>query len=73
MLCRHALNFKGVNYQTEWVELPDVTDVRKRLGATPNRTHRDGNAFYTLPVIHDLSTGDIVGGSLEVAQYIDKT
>ncbi|ODM23673.1 hypothetical protein SI65_01262 [Aspergillus cristatus] len=70
---RYALNFKGVNYQTEWVELPDVTGVRKRLGAPPNRTHRDGSAFYTLPVIHDLSTGDIVGDSLEIAQYLDKT
>lgn len=73
MICRYALNFKGVNHQTEWVELPDVTDVRKRLGAPPNRTHRDGSAFYTLPVIHDLSTGDIVGDSLEIAQYLDKT
>lgn len=29
--------------------------------------------FYPLPVIHNLSTGDIVGDSLEIAQYLDKT
>lgn len=69
---RYALNFKGVQYQTEWVELPDVTDVRKRLGPPPNRVHRDGSSFHTLPIIRDLSTGKIVGDSFEIALYLDK-
>lgn len=70
---RYALNFKGVNYRTEWVELPDVTSVRKSLEVPANRTHRDGSPFYTLPIIKDLSTGEVVGDSFEIAQYLDKT
>ncbi|PLB45535.1 hypothetical protein P170DRAFT_439284 [Aspergillus steynii IBT 23096] len=35
---RYALNFKGVHYRTEWEELPDVTSVRKKLGAEPNES-----------------------------------
>jgi glutathione S-transferase len=69
---RYALNFKGVSYRTEWVELPDVTDVRKKLGAEPNRKHRDGSDFYTLPVIQDHSTGRIVGDTFEIALYLDE-
>jgi glutathione S-transferase len=70
---RYALNFKGVHYQTEWVELPDVPSVRKKLGVAPNETHWDGSPFYTLPIIKDLSTGEIVGDSFEIALYLDKT
>ncbi|KAJ7037163.1 hypothetical protein C8F04DRAFT_1180879 [Mycena alexandri] len=56
---RYALNFKGVHYKTEWVELPQVA------------SHRDGTPFYTLPIIQDPSTGKIVGDSFEIAQYLD--
>lgn len=70
---RYALNFKGVHYKTEWVDLPDVTSVRKSLGAAPNRTFADGSPFYTLPVIKDLSTGEIVGDSFDIACYLEKT
>lgn len=66
------MNFKGVHYQTEWVELPNVPDVRKRLGPAPNRVHRDGSSFHTLPIIKDLSTGEIIGDSFEIALYLDK-
>lgn len=62
-----------MNYRTEWVELPDVTSVRKSLGAPANRTHRDGTPFYTLPIIKDISTGEVVGDSFEIAQYLEKT
>lgn len=67
------MNFKGVPYKTEWVELPDVTSTRKRLGAPANRKHWDGSDFYTLPIIHDQSTGEIVGDTFEIAVYLDKT
>ncbi|TFL03580.1 hypothetical protein BDV98DRAFT_564448 [Pterulicium gracile] len=70
---RYALNFKGVNYRTEWTKLPKVAETRKRLGTPPNRTHMDGSPFYTLPVIHDLSTGAIVGDTFDIAVYLDET
>ncbi|KAK2731812.1 hypothetical protein FQN57_003157 [Myotisia sp. PD_48] len=69
---RYALNFKQVHYQTEWVELPDVTKVRKSLGAPPARFFPDGSPFYTLPIIKDPATGQIVGDSFDIALYVDK-
>lgn len=69
---RYALNFKRAHYKTEWVDLPDVTEVRKKLGAPPIRTHPDGSDFYTLPVIKDQSTGETVGDSFDIALYLDK-
>lgn len=73
MFDRYALNFKGIYYQTEWVELTEVESVRKKLGAEPVRAHRDGSSFYTLPVIKDHSTGEIVGDSFQIALYLEKT
>ncbi|KAF8170566.1 hypothetical protein BJ912DRAFT_887601 [Pholiota molesta] len=70
---RYALNFKRVQYKTEWVDVPDVASVRQRLGAAPNRTFFDGTPFYTLPMIQDLSTGEIVGDSFDNALYLDRT
>ncbi|KAI0019769.1 hypothetical protein F4780DRAFT_404494 [Xylariomycetidae sp. FL0641] len=70
---RYALNFKGLDYRTEWVELPDVASVRKRLGADPVRWHADGQAFYTLPIIRDDRTGAVVGDSMDIAVYLEKT
>jgi glutathione S-transferase len=67
------LNFKRVQYKTEWVDMPDVASVRKRLDVAPNRTFFDGTPFYTLPIIQDLSTGEIVGDSFDNALYLDRT
>ncbi|KAI1338826.1 hypothetical protein F5Y15DRAFT_98989 [Xylariaceae sp. FL0016] len=69
---RYALNFKRVNYKTQWTELPDVTKVRKSLEADPVRWHPSGEAFYTLPVIKDTATGKVIGDSFDIAVYLDK-
>ncbi|KAI2601741.1 hypothetical protein GGR54DRAFT_645734 [Hypoxylon sp. NC1633] len=70
---RYAMNFKGVNYKTQWVELPEVSSVRKQLDAAPVRFFDDGKPFYTLPIIQDQSTGQIVGDSFDIALYLDRT
>lgn len=70
---RLALNLKGVSYQTQWVEMPDITAVREKLGVPANRTLPDGTPYHTLPVIQDPSTGELVGDSFEIALYLDKT
>jgi glutathione S-transferase len=71
---RYALNFKCVDYRTQWVELPDVTSTRRNvLNMPPTRTHLDGSDYYTLPVIHDTSTDTKVGDSFDIAVYLDKT
>ncbi|KAG7089775.1 hypothetical protein E1B28_011428 [Marasmius oreades] len=70
---RYALNLKRVPYHTEWVELPDVTTVRKRLNAAPVRKFADGSDFHTLPVIHDQGHEVVVGDSFDIAVYLDQT
>lgn len=70
---RYALNFKGLTYQTKWVDMPDITSVREALGVPANRTLPDGSPYHTLPVIQDLSTGELVGDTFEIALYLDGT
>ncbi|KAH8647339.1 hypothetical protein BX600DRAFT_420429 [Xylariales sp. PMI_506] len=69
---RYALNFKGANYKTEWVELPDVTRTRKDLGAAPCRFWADGEPFYTLPLVKNPANGEVVGDTFDIAIYLDK-
>ncbi|WPG98797.1 Hypothetical protein R9X50_00159300 [Acrodontium crateriforme] len=69
---RLALNLKGIPYRTEWIDMPDIHDVREKLGVPANRTHADGTPYHTLPVIHDPSTNAIVGDTFEIALYLDK-
>ncbi|KAH9433712.1 hypothetical protein MCOR02_005757 [Pyricularia oryzae] len=70
---RYALNFKKVSYKTELVELPDVKNVRKSLECAPVRKHMDGSDFYTLPIVKNTKTGEIVGDSFDIALYLDRT
>ena len=68
-----TLNFKGIPYKTEFLELPDVQKfcIEKRI--PPTRTWNDGSPFYTFPVIHDPSTGVYLADSLAIARYLEKT
>lgn len=70
---RYALNFKKVAYRTEAVDMPNIASVREKLGVPANRTLPDGSAYHTLPLIHDLSTGEMIGDTFEIALYLDKT
>ncbi|KAJ7686862.1 hypothetical protein B0H17DRAFT_705483 [Mycena rosella] len=67
---RYALNFKGIPFKTVWVEHPDIEALCKKIGA--KSTSATG-LQYTLPVIHDPSTGAVVSDSIEIAQYLDAT
>ncbi|KAK4187020.1 hypothetical protein QBC35DRAFT_499843 [Podospora australis] len=70
---RYALNFKGVPYHTKWVQMPDITRVRKSLGVPPCRKFADGKDFYTLPILTDSSTGAKIGDSFDIAHYLQTT
>lgn len=67
---RYALNFKGVAYSTQWVQLADIKKVRQGLGVAPCRKFMDGSDFYTLPIVTDSTTGSAVGDSLDIASYL---
>ncbi|PPQ95558.1 hypothetical protein CVT26_008585 [Gymnopilus dilepis] len=70
---RFVLNFKGVPYKTEWIEFPDIEPRCKALEIPPTSTKADGAPFYTLPAIHDPTTGAYVSESLSIAEYLEKT
>ncbi|KAJ4380658.1 hypothetical protein N0V86_004019 [Didymella sp. IMI 355093] len=49
---RLILNFKGIDYKTEWVEFPDVEPKMKSLGLAPNPKDAPGYfADYSIPAI----------------------
>ncbi|KAF4617477.1 hypothetical protein D9613_006282 [Agrocybe pediades] len=70
---RFCLNFKGIPYKTEWVEYPDIAELSKKLGFKPTgKTPWDGTDYYSLPAIHDPSTGAYISDSWEIAEYLEK-
>ncbi|KAL0480733.1 hypothetical protein AKO1_007008 [Acrasis kona] len=69
---RYALNVKSAEYETRWVELPEVESTRRALGVAPVRKLPNGEDFYTLPVIHDTSNGIFVGDTFDIALYLDE-
>ncbi|KAI0682851.1 hypothetical protein BC835DRAFT_807562, partial [Cytidiella melzeri] len=57
---RYALNYKGIPYRTEWVEYPDIEPLCKKIGGSATAKKEDGRDHYTLPMIYDPSTGEVV-------------
>ena len=70
---RYALNFKGVPYSTQWVQMPDITKVRRSLGIPACRKFADGTDFYTLPIVTDSKTAAVAGDSFDIANYLQNT
>lgn len=70
---RLALHFKGLQFETEWIEYPDIAPRLKEMGVEATEKEEDGSPLYTLPVIKDDSTGKIVGDSWKIAKYLDDT
>ncbi|KAL4894201.1 hypothetical protein BDV59DRAFT_176037 [Aspergillus ambiguus] len=70
---RYALNLKGVPYSTSWVELPDITNVRRGLGVPAARKFADGSDYHTLPMLSDPATNQTIGDSFDIAVYLQKT
>ena len=67
------MNYKGIPYRTEWVEFPDIEAVSKKLGTEPTLHRSDGHPLYTLPAIHDPSTGVYIADSSAIIEYLEKT
>ena len=70
---RAVLNYKGIPYRTKWVESPDIAPLSKKLGINPTGLKKDGSPLYTLPAIHDPSTGTYIADSLAIAEYLERT
>ncbi|KAJ3833146.1 hypothetical protein F5878DRAFT_421783 [Lentinula raphanica] len=70
---RYCLNYKRLTYRTEWVEYPDIKPLCIKIGAAPTSFDDKGDAEYTLPVIYDENTGQVVSESFNIAVYLDTT
>ncbi|KAF9471878.1 hypothetical protein BDN70DRAFT_868895 [Pholiota conissans] len=70
---RFCLNFKGIPYRTEWVEWPGIKGVYEKHNIEATSYFPNGSPRYTLPVIHDTSTGSTISDSFAIAEYLDKT
>ncbi|KAJ6584772.1 glutathione S-transferase [Mycena capillaripes] len=70
---RYAFNFKGLKYETVWIEYPDIENHCKKIGAEPSMIRKNGTPYYSLPVIQDRNTGKVITDSARIAEYLDST
>ncbi|RYO82489.1 hypothetical protein DL766_006324 [Monosporascus sp. MC13-8B] len=60
---RFALNYKGLDYKTDWLEYPNI---QPRL-----EKHLPGRELYTIPTVV-MPNGDYIMDSFEIAQALEK-
>lgn len=70
---RYSLAFKGVAFQTTFIEYPEIEPISKSIGAPPTGTRPDGSPKYTIPFLYDDATQKAVSDSLKIAEYLDAT
>jgi glutathione S-transferase len=68
-----ALNIKGIEHQTHWLEFADIQKTLKEAGVPPSDVASDGTPRYTIPAIYDPSTGAKVADSLKIIRYLNET
>jgi glutathione S-transferase len=66
------LNIKGLAFKTEWIEYPNIKAFYEQHNIPHVDTKPDGSPHYTLPVIHDPSTGKFIVDSFNIVAYLDK-
>jgi glutathione S-transferase len=70
---RLTLGFKKVPFKTSWVDIINISDVRKGLGCPATRKLDDGSDYYTLPMLQDPASGKVLGDTFDIANYLDDT
>ncbi|EIW74584.1 hypothetical protein CONPUDRAFT_113118 [Coniophora puteana RWD-64-598 SS2] len=68
-----CLGYKGLPFNTEWVEYPDIAPKMQQLGADPVTTDPNRQVKYTLPVIYDPNQSRFVTDSFKIAEYLEET
>ncbi|KAI1858503.1 uncharacterized protein JN550_012550 [Neoarthrinium moseri] len=63
---RLLLNFKGIDYKTEWTEYPDIRVKFQDKFPIP-----EGAATYTIPTVK-LPDGKYITDSIKIAEYIEE-
>ncbi|KAG7094541.1 hypothetical protein E1B28_005369 [Marasmius oreades] len=71
---RLTLNYKKLPYKIIEINLDKIESTAKSIGAPPTRTNpKDGTPKYTIPIIQDSETGQVVSDSLRIIEYLDGT
>ncbi|KAF1962256.1 hypothetical protein CC80DRAFT_400845 [Byssothecium circinans] len=70
---RLALSFKRVPFKTNWIDILDIADVRKGLNCPAVRKLDDGSDYFTLPMLQDPISGQVIGDSFDIANYLEDT
>ncbi|KAH8823341.1 hypothetical protein DL96DRAFT_1713762 [Flagelloscypha sp. PMI_526] len=71
---RLTLEFKGIPFETKWVEYPEVEPTAKAISAEPTTIWPDtGKPKYTVPMIQDTSTGKTISDSWNILNYLEDT
>jgi len=70
---RYALNFKGVPYTTQWVQMLDIKTLRTGLGIPASRKFANGKDYYTLPMLTDSERDVRLGDSFDIAIWAERT
>ncbi|KAK6082853.1 hypothetical protein SCUP234_04177 [Seiridium cupressi] len=73
---RLALHYKGIDYNAEWVEFPDIEELAKSYGLAPNDTSDPHAHAYTIPIIRfkDSKSGksEYVMDSRAIAEELER-
>ncbi|KAG7098005.1 hypothetical protein E1B28_005313 [Marasmius oreades] len=67
-----SLNYKKLPFKVSIIALDEIERTAKSIGAPPTTSNPDGSPKYTVPFIHDSSTGKSISDSLMIAEYLDK-
>ncbi|KAH8823344.1 hypothetical protein DL96DRAFT_1559223 [Flagelloscypha sp. PMI_526] len=74
LLTRLTLEFKGISFETKWVEFPEVELAAKAISAKPTGTWPGtGKPKYTVPIIRDTTTGKTISNSWNILTYLEDT
>lgn len=68
-----ALNYKKLNFRTEWLPLSGIREVYEKIGIPPT-PHKINNPHYTVPALIDTSVEPqvIISQSFNINKYLDE-
>jgi len=75
MKTRYCLNFKGLPFETVWLEYPKIKPFYEQNSLAPTTSwviKGSPTPVHTLPVIMDPNTNRFISDSLAIAQYLDE-
>ncbi|OAX41399.1 hypothetical protein K503DRAFT_863865 [Rhizopogon vinicolor AM-OR11-026] len=77
MKTRYCLSFKGLPFETVWLEFPKIKHLYEQNSLAPTTSWVIKGSptpvpVYTLPAIMDPNTNRIISDSLAIAQYLDE-